>query len=93
MFGEMVAEFDSSYTLRGIGTLETVYNLVTLYRGGNKGLYVVARTFFLHLLNFSAWTCLCPAYQNKETFISPSVLRMVHVLDLSLRLASSSILH
>ena len=32
--------------------------LVALYRGGNKGLYVVARNFFLVLLNFSAWPCL-----------------------------------
>ena len=43
------------------------------YRGGNKGLYVVARNFFLLLLNCSAWPCLGPAYQNKQTFISPSV--------------------
>ena len=32
-----------------------------LYRGGNKGLYVVARNFFLLLLNCSAWPCLGPA--------------------------------
>ena len=43
------------------------------YRGGNKGLYVVARNFFLLLLDCSAWPCLGPAYQNKQTFISPSV--------------------
>ena len=44
-----------------------------LYRGGNKGLYVVAWNFFLLLLDCSAWPCLGPAYQNKQTFISPSV--------------------
>ena len=32
-----------------------------LYRGVNKGLYVVARNFFLLLLNCSAWPCLGPA--------------------------------
>ena len=32
-----------------------------MYRGGNKGLYVVARNFFLLLLNCSAWPCLGPA--------------------------------
>ena len=32
-----------------------------LYRGGNKGLYVVARIFFLLFLNRSAWPCLGPA--------------------------------
>ena len=32
-----------------------------LYRGGNKGLYVVARNFFLLLLDYSAWPCLGPA--------------------------------
>ena len=29
--------------------------------GGNKGLYMVERNFFLHLLNCSAWPCLGPA--------------------------------
>ena len=32
-----------------------------IYRGGNKGLYVVAINFFLLLLNCSAWPCLGPA--------------------------------
>ena len=31
------------------------------YRDRLKGLYVVARNFFLLLLNFSAWPCLGPA--------------------------------
>ena len=31
-----------------------------VYRGGNKGLYVVARNFFLLLLDCSAWPYLCP---------------------------------
>ena len=31
------------------------------YREANKGLYVVARNFFLLLLNCSAWPCLGPA--------------------------------
>ena len=35
--------------------------LVRMYRGGNKGLYVVARNSFLLLLNCSAWLCLGPA--------------------------------
>ena len=33
----------------------------TMYREANKGLYVVARNFFLLLLNCSAWPCLGPA--------------------------------
>ena len=32
-----------------------------IYRGGNKGLYVVARNFFPLLLNCSAWPCLVVA--------------------------------
>ena len=32
-----------------------------LYRARNKGLYLVARNFFLLLLNCSAWTCLAVA--------------------------------
>ena len=32
-----------------------------LYKGGNISLYVVARNFFLFLLNCSAWPCLGPA--------------------------------
>ena len=31
------------------------------YRDRLKGLYVVARNFFLLLLNFSAWPCLAVA--------------------------------
>ena len=38
------------------------YLTTRVYRGGNKGLYVVARNFFLLLLNCSsAWPCLGPA--------------------------------
>ena len=33
----------------------------TIYRARNKGLYVVARNFFLLLLNCSAWPCLAVA--------------------------------
>ena len=33
----------------------------TVYRARKKGLYVVARNFFLLLLNFSAWPCLAVA--------------------------------
>ena len=40
-------------------TAEEVFRYV--YIGGNKGLYVVARNFFLLLLNCSAWPCLGPA--------------------------------
>ena len=36
---------------------EQVHN----YRARNKGLYVVARNFFLLLLDWSAWPCLGPA--------------------------------
>ena len=55
-----------------------------MYRGGDKGLYVVARNFFLLLLTCSAWPCLGPAYQNKQTFISPlynirAALFMYHI--------------
>ena len=32
-----------------------------VYRGEKKSWYVVARNFFLLLLNFSAWPCLGPA--------------------------------
>ena len=39
-----------------------VSNFVSnFYREENKGLYVVARNFFLLLLNCSAWPCLGPA--------------------------------
>ena len=34
-----------------------------------KGLYVVARNFFLLLLNCCAWPCLAVAKQNLHTFI------------------------
>ena len=37
-----------------------------IYREGNKGLYVVARDFFLLLLNCSAWPCLGPAEQDRQ---------------------------
>ena len=33
----------------------------TMYRAEKKSWYVVARRFFLLLLNFSAWPCLGPA--------------------------------
>ena len=33
------------------------------YRGVNKGLYVVARNFFLLLLNCSAWVLLSKTYK------------------------------
>ena len=32
-----------------------------IYRAEKKSWYVVARNFFLLLLNFSAWPCLCAA--------------------------------
>ena len=38
-----------------------IYRFVIQYRGGNKGLYVVAGNFCLLLLNCSAWPCLDPA--------------------------------
>ena len=34
---------------------------------------MVARNFFLLLLNYSAWFCLGPAYQDIQTFIYASV--------------------
>ena len=37
------------------------------HREVNKGLYVVARNFFLLLLNCSAWPCLGPAWQVIDT--------------------------
>ena len=52
----------------------------TLQREVNKGLYVVAINFFLLLLNCSAWPCLGPAQQNKQTFIFP----FVHIKELKL---------
>ena len=45
-----------------------------VYRGENKGLHVVARNFFLLLLNLSAWLCLGPAWQDIQTCIYASVL-------------------
>ena len=47
-----------------------------IYKGENIGLYVVARNFFLLLLNCSAWPYLGPAQQNKQTFIYLSVMAM-----------------
>ena len=35
--------------------------VVHMYRARNKGLYVVARNFFLLLLNSCAWPCLAVA--------------------------------
>ena len=48
---------------RSLETLESCNNTQRIanqnnYRGGNKGLHVVARNFFLLLLNCSAWPCL-----------------------------------
>ena len=34
---------------------------ILIYRDRLKDMYVVARNFFLHLLNFSAWPCLAVA--------------------------------
>ena len=41
--------------------VSSVVTALTLYRAEKKSWYVVARNFFLHLLNFSAWPCLGPA--------------------------------
>ena len=46
------------------------------YREANKGLYVVARNFFLLLLNCSAWVLL----SKTQTFISPSVVLLYYSL-------------
>ena len=43
------------------------------YRAPKKCVYVVARNFFLLLLNCSAWTCLGPAYQDLHTFFGSTV--------------------
>ena len=47
--------------MRSIG-VEKVQNQIDhhLYRDWLKSLYVVARNFFLLLLNFSAWPCSLP---------------------------------
>ena len=42
--------------------------LISVYRAPGKCLYVVARNFFLLLLNCSAWPCLGPAWQKIHTF-------------------------
>ena len=39
-----------------------------VYRDQLKGLYMVARNFFLLFLNFSAWLCPAVAYQNLHSF-------------------------
>ena len=46
-----------------------------LYRGGNKGLYVVARNFFLLLLNCSAWPCLGPCLARQTNLYFPLCTR------------------
>ena len=53
---------------RYVKATEPDENLITMpgesmcmYRGENKGLYVVARNFLLLLLNCSAWPCQGPA--------------------------------
>ena len=45
---------------------------VSIYRGPRNGLNVVGRNFILLLLNFSAWLCLGPAWQDLQ--ISPGPL-------------------
>ena len=37
------------------------FNFCCMYRAEKKSWYVVARNFFLLLLNFSAWPCLAAA--------------------------------
>ena len=39
-------------------TPKTSCRFMGIYRDRLKGMYVVARNFFLLLLNFSAWPCL-----------------------------------
>ena len=41
--------------------LESMIQMSSVHRARNKGLYVVARNFFLLLLNCSAWPCLAVA--------------------------------
>ena len=41
-----------------VASIRCLLNRATMYRGGNKCLYVVARNFFLLLLNCSACPCL-----------------------------------
>ena len=52
---------------------------VQTYRGSLKGVYVVARIFFLLLLNCSAWPCLGPAQQDLHTYLFPSVFVSIHI--------------
>ena len=41
---------------------------IQVYKDLLKGWYVVARNFFLLLLNCSGWPCLAVAHQNLHTF-------------------------
>ena len=50
-----------SFSLRALNLASEIVFIFGAYRGENKGLYVVARNFFLLLLNCSAWPCLGPA--------------------------------
>ena len=52
--------------MRDHATYPTTF-LTYLYRAPRKCLYLVARYFFLLLLNSSAWPCLGPAYQKIHT--------------------------
>ena len=45
----------------GFRESKSYHEVRMIYRGGNKGLYVVARKFFMLLLNCSAWPGLGPA--------------------------------
>ena len=45
-----------------------LFSHICTYRTEKKFWYVVARNFFLLLLNFSAWPCLGPAEQDLQTF-------------------------
>ena len=67
-FGEQVSELDQKQTkyfrariAKEVAKHVVVKRLANKYREVNKGLYVVARHFFLILLNCSAWLCLGPA--------------------------------
>ena len=51
----------STHTRHGEGNENLLSVRLGVYRGGNKGLYVVARSYFLLLLNSSAWSCMGPA--------------------------------
>ena len=62
------------------------FSALYYYRAEKKSWYVVARNFFLLLLNFSAWPCLGAAYQDlQRLFLSSGLLQLQKDIESDLK--------